>query len=102
LDTAWHCKASAARPSEIQAPTRAPRIKGDMRDNSHARDQHKKANKSKTFFFEKKNQKTFAPLREVLKPPRAKIIKVFLLLFVHKKKFLLSYFILRAAESPST
>jgi hypothetical protein len=41
---------------------------------------------SKTFFFEKKKQKTFAPLRVVLKPPVAKINKVFLLLFFQKKK----------------
>jgi hypothetical protein len=45
---------------------------------------------SKEFFFEKKNQKTFfAPLRAVLKHPGTEINKVFLLLFVHKKKFLL-------------
>jgi len=43
----------------------------------------------KKFFFEKKNQKTFAPLRAVLKTPEAKTNKVFLLLFVHKKKFFL-------------
>jgi hypothetical protein len=42
------------------------------------------------FFFEKKNQKTFAPLRAALKRPGAKINKVFLLLFVHKKKGLLA------------
>jgi hypothetical protein len=41
---------------------------------------------SKMFFFEKKNQKTFAPLRAVLQTPGTKKIKVFLLLFVHKKK----------------
>jgi hypothetical protein len=40
----------------------------------------------KTFFFEKKNQKTFAPLRAVLNAPGSKTNKVFLLLFVHKKK----------------
>jgi hypothetical protein len=73
-----------------------------MRDNSHARGQNKKANKSKKFFFEKKNQKTFAPLRVVLKPPQAQINKVFLLLFVHKKKFFLPYLILSAGESPCT
>ncbi len=44
------------------------------------------------FFFLKKNQKTFAPLRAVVKRPLAKIIKVFLLLFVHKKKFFLPFF----------
>jgi len=46
---------------------------------------------SKKFFFEKKNQKTFAPLRAVLKPPGAKTNKVFLLLFVHKKKCFLVF-----------
>jgi hypothetical protein len=43
----------------------------------------------KKFFFEKKNQKTFAPLRAVPKHPGTEINKVFLLLFVHKKKCLL-------------
>jgi hypothetical protein len=43
--------------------------------------------KFKGFFFEKKNQKTFAPLRAVVKQPGSKVNKVFLLLFVHKKKF---------------
>jgi hypothetical protein len=46
----------------------------------------------KRFFFEKKNQKTFAPLRAVLHTPGTKMNKVFLLLFVHKKKFFLSPF----------
>jgi hypothetical protein len=49
----------------------------------------------KKFFFEKKNQKTFAPLRVALKTPGTETNKVFLLLFVHKKKFflcLLSFF----------
>jgi hypothetical protein len=41
------------------------------------------------FFFEKKNQKTFAPLRVALNEPGSKTTKVFLLLFVHKKKFFL-------------
>jgi hypothetical protein len=46
----------------------------------------------KKFFFEKKNQKTFsAPLRAVLKEPGSKMNKVFLLLFVHKKKCFLSF-----------
>jgi hypothetical protein len=31
--------------------------------------QKRKVSKIKKFFFEKKNQKTFAPLRAVLKPP---------------------------------
>jgi len=46
--------------------------------------------KFKKFFFEKKNQKTFL-LRFAWcwKRPRQKINKVFLLLFVHKKKFFL-------------
>jgi hypothetical protein len=43
----------------------------------------------KKFFFEKKNQKTFAPLRAVVKQPGTEAHKVFLLLFVHKKKFFL-------------
>jgi hypothetical protein len=45
--------------------------------------------RSKKFFFEKKNQKTFAPLRAALKIPGTETNKVFLLLFVHKKKFFL-------------
>jgi hypothetical protein len=48
--------------------------------------------KAKEFFFEKKNQKTSAPLRAVLKQPGTKTNKVFLLLFVHKKKSFLLYF----------
>jgi hypothetical protein len=52
----------------------------------------------KRFFFEKKNQKTFAPLRAVLKQPGSKINKVFLLLFVHKKKFFLSPFCFDRAQ----
>jgi len=47
---------------------------------------------SKQFFFEKKNQKTFAPLRAVFHVPGSKTNKVFLLLFVHKKKSFLSLF----------
>jgi hypothetical protein len=43
--------------------------------------------KRKKFFFEKKNQKTFAPLRAVFETPGTETNKVFLLLFVHKKKF---------------
>jgi hypothetical protein len=42
--------------------------------------------RGKKFFFEKKNQKTFAPLRAVFETPGTEINKVFLLLFVHKKK----------------
>jgi len=45
----------------------------------------------KKFFFEKKNQKTFAPLRAVFQEPGTKMNKVFLLLFVHKKKFFLHF-----------
>jgi len=45
-----------------------------------------KKEERKKFFFEKKNQKTFAPLRAALKQPGLKTNKVFLLLFVHKKK----------------
>jgi len=46
---------------------------------------------SKKFFFEKKNQKTFLlRFARCLKRPSQKTIKVFLLLFVHKKKFFLS------------
>jgi hypothetical protein len=48
-----------------------------------------KESEVKKFFFEKKNQKTFAPLRAMLREPGSKTNKVFLLLFVHKKKFLL-------------
>jgi hypothetical protein len=44
------------------------------------------AEESKMFFFEKKNQKTFGPLREVVKWPGAKINKVVLQLFVYRKK----------------
>jgi hypothetical protein len=46
---------------------------------------------SKNFFFEKKKQKTFGPLRACVAPagPTPTGIKVFLLLFVHKKKFFL-------------
>jgi len=44
----------------------------------------------KKFFFEKKNQKTFLlRFARCWKRPRRKINKVFLLLFVHKKKFFL-------------
>jgi hypothetical protein len=39
----------------------------------------------------RENQKTFAPLRAVFKAPGTEINKVFLLLFVHKKKFFLSF-----------
>jgi hypothetical protein len=39
----------------------------------------------------RQNQKTFAPLRAVLKTPGTETNKVFLLLFVHKKKFFLSF-----------
>jgi hypothetical protein len=42
------------------------------------------------FFFEKKNQKTFAPKPVPVSPARTNLAKVFLLLFFQKKKFLLS------------
>jgi hypothetical protein len=42
------------------------------------------------FFFEKKNQKTFAPLRALPASP-APSIKSFLLLFSKKKTFLTAY-----------
>jgi len=41
------------------------------------------------FFFEKKNQKTFIRLAEPLRKGRAQRMKVFLLLFLQKKKCLL-------------
>jgi hypothetical protein len=56
---------------------------------------------AKKFFFEKKNQKTFAPLRAALKEPGIKTNKVFLLLFVHKKKCFLSSFLPSFALQPS-
>jgi hypothetical protein len=40
--------------------------------NSQAVQKIKKVSKNKEFFFEKKNQKTFAPLREVVLRPLAK------------------------------
>jgi len=44
----------------------------------------------KKFFFEKKNQKTFLlRFARCLNGPWPKTNKVFLLLFVHKKKFFL-------------
>jgi hypothetical protein len=51
---------------------------------------HRTGDHRKKFFVEKKNQKkSSAPLRAVLKQPGSKTNKVFLLLFVHKKKFFL-------------
>ncbi len=46
----------------------------------------------KGFFFEKKNQKTFdlSAMGVVRVTPMARMIKVFLLLFVHKKKCFLT------------
>jgi hypothetical protein len=35
------------------------------------------ARKDKKFFFEKKNQKTFAPLRAVVNQPGTKLVKFF-------------------------
>jgi hypothetical protein len=43
-----------------------------LKGNSQAVHQRRKINKNKKFFFEKKNQKTFTPLRTVLKRPLAK------------------------------
>jgi hypothetical protein len=40
--------------------------------NSQAVQKIEKVSKNKEFFFEKKNQKTFAPLREVVPRPLAK------------------------------
>jgi len=49
-------------------------------------------NKGKKFFFEKKNQKTFLlRFARCWKGPSRKTNKVFLLLFVHKKKFFLLF-----------
>jgi hypothetical protein len=39
--------------------------------------------------LKKRTKKLFAPLRAVVKHPGSKTHKVFLLLFVHKKKFFL-------------
>jgi hypothetical protein len=44
----------------------------------------------KQFFFEKKNQKTFYPFAPAPRERRVQTDKVFLLLFVHKKKILIS------------
>jgi len=50
-----------------------------------------KGSKVKKFFFEKKNQKTFLlRFARCWNRPRRKITKVFLLLFVHKKKCFLA------------
>jgi hypothetical protein len=48
---------------------------------------------SKRFFFEKKNQKTFGRWAKgfVIATTQAPAFKVFLLLFVHKKKCFLTY-----------
>jgi len=42
-------------------------------------------NKSKAFFFEKKNQKTFAPLRTVVKKPEDKINSAFFFVCLFEK-----------------
>jgi hypothetical protein len=47
---------------------------------------------SKTFFFEKKNQKTFAPLREHVKRREAQMNKVFRLSFCSQKDVLPYFF----------
>jgi hypothetical protein len=46
------------------------------------------------FFFEKKNQKTFAPLRVCVAPsvPQLKNQSFFCFFFVHKKEVLASFF----------
>jgi len=44
--------------------------------------------KSKWFFFEKKNQKTFAPLRALVKPPEAQMIQSFFASFCSQKEVL--------------
>jgi hypothetical protein len=44
----------------------------NKKGNSQAAQKIKKVSKNKEFFFEKKNQKTFAPLREVVPRPLAK------------------------------
>jgi hypothetical protein len=46
----------------------------------------KKVRKNKEFFFEKKNQKTFAPLREVVLRPLAKIYRSFFASFCSQKR----------------
>ncbi len=46
---------------------------------------------SKRFFFEKKKQKTFARLASNVRRVRILRIKVFLLLFLQKKKILASF-----------
>jgi len=47
--------------------------------------------KEKQFFFEKKNQKTFAPEITHLKPARAKLSKVFCGAFFQKSDRLLNF-----------
>jgi hypothetical protein len=43
---------------------------------------------SKKFFFEKKNQKTFAPGPMTVTPPRSRLIKAFCCFFAKKPCFL--------------
>jgi hypothetical protein len=53
----------------------------------------KKISKNKEFFFKKKNQKTFAPLREVVARPLAKNYQSFFASFCSQKE-VLSFFLL--------
>ncbi len=53
-----------------------------------------RTSESKRFFFEKKNQKTFISVIRYRFTHCAKTIKVFLLLFVHKKKSFLQFSLL--------
>jgi hypothetical protein len=54
--------------------------------NSQAVQKIEKVNKNKEFFFEKKNQKTFAPLREVVARPLAKNYQSFFASFCSQKE----------------
>jgi hypothetical protein len=81
--------------TQINAERTRPEICVNLRNlrmESSFRDLNSMAltSKGKKFFFKKKNQKTFAPLRAALKMPGSKMNKVFLLLFVHKKKCFLA------------
>ncbi len=57
-----------------------------------SRSKIKKTSKNKKFFFEKKNQKTFAPLREVVTRPLAKNYQSFFASFCSQKE-VLSFFL---------
>jgi hypothetical protein len=56
--------------------------------NSQAVQKLKKISKNKEFFFKKKNQKTFAPLREVVARPLAKNDQSFFASFCSQKEVL--------------